>query len=274
MSLFCWLWPAFLPLMGVSWSHDLGFSLSLGSIMDVIELKTWNFLEQQILRRIWFLSHQMGLQLLSRPVIDAVVQFYCAGSLTWNFSLCYLLGSQHPCVTETLGEWFSSSCHPTQHILSLNLRKWRHLLQRVGAWEKSKWERFGLRAHLTLILEHKTCCEFSQLPTNSVCFSADTRTQIENEEKLWLGHVFEECLGLYKLDPNGPGYIGADVTKVSFSLPLGTTCATAFLSLTQPELSACLQISLKNLDLRGPSHKYPSNGLKVAFCCPKTSCMK
>ncbi len=26
--------------------------------------------------------------------------------------------------------------------------------------------------------------------------------------------------------------------------------------------------------VRGRSHKYPLNGLQVAFCCPKTSCMK
>ncbi len=55
--------------------------------MDVVELKTWSFLKQQILRKVWFFSEQMGLQPLSRQVIDAVVQFYCAGSLTWNFSL-------------------------------------------------------------------------------------------------------------------------------------------------------------------------------------------
>ncbi len=31
----------------------------------------------------------------------------------------------------------------------------------------------------------------------------------------------------------------------------------------------------QNLDyVRGPSHKYPLNGLKVEFCYPKTSCMK
>ncbi len=55
--------------------------------MDVVELETWSFLKQQILRKIYFFGAQMGLQPLSRQVIDAVVQFYCAGSPVWNYSL-------------------------------------------------------------------------------------------------------------------------------------------------------------------------------------------
>ncbi len=33
----------------------------------------------------------MGLQPLSRQVIDAVVNFYCAGSLVWNVCLCTMV---------------------------------------------------------------------------------------------------------------------------------------------------------------------------------------
>ena len=55
--------------------------------MDVVELEAWSFLKQQILRRIYFVSAQMGMQPLSRPVIDNVVAYFSAGSPVWNASL-------------------------------------------------------------------------------------------------------------------------------------------------------------------------------------------
>ncbi len=55
--------------------------------MDVVELETWSFLKQQILRRIYFVSAQMEMQPLSRPVIDNVVGYFCAGSPVWNACL-------------------------------------------------------------------------------------------------------------------------------------------------------------------------------------------
>ncbi len=55
--------------------------------MDVVEIEAWSFLKQQILRRIYFVSAQMGLQPLSRPVIDDVVSYFCAGSPVWNVCL-------------------------------------------------------------------------------------------------------------------------------------------------------------------------------------------
>ncbi len=55
--------------------------------MDVVELETWSFLKQQIVRRIYFVSAHMGLQPLSRLVIDNVVAYFCAGSPVWNACL-------------------------------------------------------------------------------------------------------------------------------------------------------------------------------------------
>ena len=55
--------------------------------MDVVEIEAWSFLKQQILRRIYFVSAQMGLQPLSRPVIDDVVSYFCGGSPVWNVCL-------------------------------------------------------------------------------------------------------------------------------------------------------------------------------------------
>ena len=55
--------------------------------MDVVELEAWSFLKQQIVRRIYFVSTHMGLQPLSRPVIDNVVAYFCAGSPVWNVCL-------------------------------------------------------------------------------------------------------------------------------------------------------------------------------------------
>ncbi len=54
---------------------------------DVIEFECFSFLKQQIIRRIYFESHRLGLQPLSTPVVDAVVQYYYMGSPVWNFSL-------------------------------------------------------------------------------------------------------------------------------------------------------------------------------------------
>ncbi len=45
------------------------------------------FIKQQIVRRIYFESERLGLQPLSGAVVDAVVQYYCAGSPVWNVSL-------------------------------------------------------------------------------------------------------------------------------------------------------------------------------------------
>ena len=59
--------------------------------MDVVEIEAWSFLTQQILRKIYFFSAQMGLQPLSRQVIDAVVNYYCAGSPVWNVCLCTMV---------------------------------------------------------------------------------------------------------------------------------------------------------------------------------------
>ena len=49
------------PPTGVSCDHvTLVFSLSFGSIIDVIEIETWNFLKQQIWGKIWFFSPKWG----------------------------------------------------------------------------------------------------------------------------------------------------------------------------------------------------------------------
>ena len=55
--------------------------------MDVVELEFLSFMKQQIVRRIYFESERLGLQPLSGAVVDAVVQYYCAGSPVWNVSL-------------------------------------------------------------------------------------------------------------------------------------------------------------------------------------------
>ncbi len=55
--------------------------------MDVVELEAWNFLKQQIVRRIYFVSTRMGLQPLSTPVIDNVVAYFSIGSPVSNICL-------------------------------------------------------------------------------------------------------------------------------------------------------------------------------------------
>ncbi len=54
--------------------------------MDHIELECWNFLRQQIQRKIYFFSIQFGVQPLSLQVIDAVVNYFSAGSPVYNHS--------------------------------------------------------------------------------------------------------------------------------------------------------------------------------------------
>ncbi len=54
--------------------------------MDIVEVESWSFIRQQIVRKIYFYSHQMGLQPLSTQVIDAVVNFYMAGAPFYNHS--------------------------------------------------------------------------------------------------------------------------------------------------------------------------------------------
>ncbi len=54
---------------------------------DAVEIECFSFLKQQIVRRIYWESERLGLQPLSGQVIDTVVQYYCAGSPVWNYSL-------------------------------------------------------------------------------------------------------------------------------------------------------------------------------------------
>ncbi len=54
--------------------------------MDNVEHECWNFLKQQIQCKILFYSNQYGLQPLSLQVIDAVVNYFSAGSLVYNHS--------------------------------------------------------------------------------------------------------------------------------------------------------------------------------------------
>ena len=60
---------------------------SFQKMADAVEIECFSFLKQQIVRRIYFESNRLGLQPLSTPVVDAVVQYYCVGSPVWNFSL-------------------------------------------------------------------------------------------------------------------------------------------------------------------------------------------
>ncbi len=55
--------------------------------MDMVELEAWSFLKQQIVRRIYFVCTRMGLQPLSKPVIDNVVAYFSAGSPVSNICL-------------------------------------------------------------------------------------------------------------------------------------------------------------------------------------------
>ncbi len=55
--------------------------------MDVVKLEFLSFIKQQIVRRIYFESERLGLQPLSGAVVNAVVQYYYAGSPVWNASL-------------------------------------------------------------------------------------------------------------------------------------------------------------------------------------------
>ncbi len=43
--------------------------------MDTVEVEAWSFIRQQILRKIYFYSSQMGLQPLSNQVVDAIVVY-------------------------------------------------------------------------------------------------------------------------------------------------------------------------------------------------------
>ncbi len=52
--------------------------------MDNVELECWDFVKQQIQRKIYFYSTQLGLQPLSTQVIDAVVNYFLAGSPVYN----------------------------------------------------------------------------------------------------------------------------------------------------------------------------------------------
>ncbi len=54
--------------------------------MDTVELECWNFLKQQIQRKIYFYSTQFGLQPLSNQVIDAIVNYFSAGAPVYNHS--------------------------------------------------------------------------------------------------------------------------------------------------------------------------------------------
>ncbi len=62
-------------------------SLVQSNMADAVEIVCFSFLKQQIVRRIYWKSERLELQPLSGQVIDAVVQFYCAGSPVWNYSL-------------------------------------------------------------------------------------------------------------------------------------------------------------------------------------------
>ncbi len=55
--------------------------------MDVIEIESWSYIKQQIVRKIYQFSQQMGMQPLSTQVVDAVVNFYSAGAPMYNHSL-------------------------------------------------------------------------------------------------------------------------------------------------------------------------------------------
>ncbi len=54
--------------------------------MDNVEYKCWNCLKQQIQCKILLYSNQYGLQPLSLQVIDAVVNYFSAGSPVYNHS--------------------------------------------------------------------------------------------------------------------------------------------------------------------------------------------
>ncbi len=54
--------------------------------MDHIELECWNFVKQQIQRKIYFYSTQFGVQPLSLQVINAVMNYFLAGSPVYNHS--------------------------------------------------------------------------------------------------------------------------------------------------------------------------------------------
>ena len=54
--------------------------------MDTVEVESWSFIRQQIVCKIYFFSHQMGVQPLSTQVVDAVVNFDSAGAPVYNHS--------------------------------------------------------------------------------------------------------------------------------------------------------------------------------------------
>ena len=55
--------------------------------MDTVEIESWSYIKQQIVRKIYFFSQQMGVQPLPTQVVDAVVNFYLAGAPVYNYSL-------------------------------------------------------------------------------------------------------------------------------------------------------------------------------------------
>ncbi len=97
----------------MGWSCDW-FSLSFCFNMDAVELELWSFIKQQILRRIYYESTCMGLQLLS---LDQCNRHSCAVLLhrgsclelfTENFS--HLAHPEHSSLP-TLDEWFYHIFH-------------------------------------------------------------------------------------------------------------------------------------------------------------------
>ncbi len=54
--------------------------------MDIVEVESWSFIRQQIVRKIYFFSHQIRMQPLSAQVVGAVVNFYSAVAPFYNHS--------------------------------------------------------------------------------------------------------------------------------------------------------------------------------------------
>ncbi len=50
--------------------------------MDAMDIEAYNFVRQQIVRRLYFEANKLGQQPLSHVVIDQVVQYFSAGSPT------------------------------------------------------------------------------------------------------------------------------------------------------------------------------------------------
>ncbi len=56
-----------------------------------MEIEAFSFLHQQIIRKIYFESHQLGLQPLSSAMIDAVCQHYHQVAQYWNYNFRTLM---------------------------------------------------------------------------------------------------------------------------------------------------------------------------------------